>query len=72
MRHKDGSDFAFGNTEEALIVSVLGVAERGAQADGPLQRAGEHQGTGWVRATTDHDYADALGRGCQTAWEYPE
>ena len=59
----DGGDFAFGNTEEALIVSVLGVAERGVPADGPLQRAGEHQGTGWVRATTDHDYADALGRG---------
>ena len=26
----DGGDFAFGNTEEALIVVVLGVAERGA------------------------------------------
>ena len=59
----DGGDFAFGNTEEALIASVLGVAERGAPADGPLQRTGECQGTGWVRATTDHDYADALQRG---------
>ena len=59
----DGGDFAFGNTEEALIVIVLGVPERGAKADGPMQRAGARQGEGWVCATTDHDYADALGRG---------
>jgi len=59
----DGGDFAFGNTEEALIVVVLGVAERGAPADGPLQRAGAQQGRGWVRATTTHDYADAQRRG---------
>ena len=59
----DGGDFAFGNTEEALIVIVLCVAERGAPADGPLQRAGARQGHGWVRATTTHDYADAQRRG---------
>ena len=28
-----------------------------------MQRAGARQGEGWVCATTDHDYADALGRG---------
>ena len=59
----DGGDFAFGNTEKALIVAVLGVTERGVPADGPLQRAGARQGHGWVRATTGHDYADALRRG---------
>ena len=49
-----------GNTEEALIVANLGVPERGAKADGPWRRA---MGTGWVRGTLDHDYADAQRRG---------
>ena len=57
-----------GNTEEALIVANLGVPERGAKADreadgpcdGPWRRA---KGTGWVRETLDHDYADAQRRG---------
>ena len=53
-----------GNTEEALIVANLGVPERGAkadrEADGPWRRA---KGTGWVRETLDHDYADAQRRG---------
>ena len=56
----DGGRFALGNTEEDLIVTVLGVAERGTPADGPMRRA---TGEGWVRATVDHDYADSLGRG---------
>ena len=49
-----------GNTEEALIVANLGVPERGAKADGPWRRV---TGTGWVRETRDHDYADAQRRG---------
>jgi len=49
-----------GNTEEALIVANLGVPERGAKADGPWRRV---TGTGWVRETCDHDYADAQRRG---------
>ena len=56
----DGGRFAMGNTEEALIVANLGVPERGAKADGPWRRA---MGTGWVRGTVDHDYADAQRRG---------
>ena len=56
----DGGRFAMGNTEEALIVANLGVPERGAKADGPWRRA---MGTGWVRGTLDHDYADAQRRG---------
>ena len=39
---------------------VLGVSERGVPTDGPLDR---RTGTGWVSATTDHDYADALSKG---------
>ena len=35
---------------------MLGLAGRGAQADGPLNRA---TGAGWVKARTNHDYADA-------------
>ena len=49
-----------GNTEEVLIVANLGVPERGTKADGPWRRA---MGTGWVRETLDHDYADAQRRG---------
>ena len=56
----DGGRFAMGNTEEALIVANLGVPERGAKADGPWRRV---TGTGWVRETRDHDYADAQRRG---------
>ena len=41
-------------------MAVLGVAERGTPSDGPMDRT---TGVGWVRATTDHDYADALARG---------
>ena len=59
----DGGRFALGNTEEHLIVQVLGVAERGVPDDGPMVRAGPRAGQGWVRATTDHDYADAQRRG---------
>ena len=59
-RSADGGRFAMGNTEEALIVANLGVPERGAKADGPWRRA---MGTGWVRGTLDHDYADAQRRG---------
>ena len=43
-----------------LIVANLGVPERGTKADGPWRRA---MGTGWVRETLDHDYADAQRRG---------
>ena len=43
-----------------LIVANFGVPERGAKADGPWRRA---MGTGWVRETLDHDYADAQRRG---------
>ena len=56
----DGGRFAFGNTEEKLRATVLGVAERGDRADGPLDR---RTGVGWVAASTKHDYADALSRG---------
>ena len=56
----DGGSFAFGNTEEALRAIVLGVAERGRPADGPLDR---RTGLGWVAATSDHQYADAQRRG---------
>jgi hypothetical protein len=59
----DGGRFALGNTEEALIVVTIGVDARGAPEEGPMQRAGEHAGRGWVRATVDHDYADAQRRG---------
>ena len=59
-RSADGGRFAMGNTEEALIVANLGVPERGTKADGPWRRA---MGTGWVRGTLDHDYADAQRRG---------
>jgi hypothetical protein len=45
---------------QALIVANLGVPERGAKADGPWRRV---TGTGWVRETRDHDYADAQRRG---------
>ena len=48
--------------EEHLIVEVLGVAERGNRTDGPFQRKGDRAGTGWVAATTDHQYADAQRR----------
>ena len=47
------------NTLEHLIVDVIGVAERGVESDGPFVRA---NGTGWVRATTKHQYADAQAR----------
>ena len=43
-----------------LIVANFGVPERSAKADGPWRRA---MGTGWVRETLDHDYADAQRRG---------
>ena len=56
----DGGSFAFGNTEEGLIVTVLGVPARGAPSDGPMRRA---TGEGWVRETEGHDYADAQRRG---------
>ena len=39
---------------------MLGVAERGDRADGPLDR---RTGVGWVAASTKHDYANALSRG---------
>ena len=51
---------SLGNTEEALIATVIGVTERGTPADGPMRR---DTGNGWIRATVDHDYADALNRG---------
>ena len=57
----DGGFFAFGNTEEDLIVKNLGVPARGDPArDEPFDR---ETGEGFVRATTDHDYADAQRRG---------
>ena len=56
----DGGDFAFGNTEEHLRAKVLGLAPRGQEADGPLDR---RTGLGWVKETTEHDYADALSKG---------
>ena len=56
----DGGRFAMGNTEEDQIVKVLGVAERGTQADGPFDHG---TGTGWVRATRGHQYEDAQRRG---------
>ena len=60
----DGGRFALGNTEEHLIVEVLGVDERGAKADGPLRRHGERAGQGWVRASRDKSqYGDAQRRG---------
>ena len=39
---------------------MLGVAARGDQAAGPLDR---RTGEGWVAKSTDHDYADAQRRG---------
>ena len=39
---------------------MLGVAARGDQVDGPLDR---RTGAGWVAKSTDHDYADAQRRG---------
>ena len=59
----DGGRVAFGNTEESLIRDVLGVAERGCADDGALNRS---TGAGWVRATTNHQYADAQRRGNPT------
>ena len=57
----DGAFFALGNTEEALIVVVVGVEARGdPTTDRALNR---ETGEGWVAATTDHDYADAQRRG---------
>ena len=55
----EGGHFSMGNTLEHLIVDVIGVAERGVESDGPFVRA---NGTGWVRATTKHQYADAQAR----------
>ena len=46
-----------GNTEEFMRYMNIGVKERGTPEDGPFQRA---TGRGWVKATTDHLYADAL------------
>ena len=55
----DGGSFAFGNTLEALIVKVRGVAARGDPADPPLDR---RTGVGRVDAA-DGDYADGLSKG---------
>ena len=59
----DGGRYAMGSTEEHLIVEVVGVPERGAFDDGPHKREGPAAGSGWVRATTTHQYADAQQRG---------
>ena len=56
----DGGRIALGNTEERLIVEVLGVPERGCPDEPPFDRT---SGTGWVRATVSHQYADAQRRG---------
>ena len=56
----DGGTFAFGNTEEALRSTVLGLQARGSPDEGPMNR---RTGAGWVAATTDHDYADAIAKG---------
>jgi hypothetical protein len=42
---------------------VLGVAERGNSADGPLNR---ESGTGWVAASAKHDYAAATASHCSS------
>ena len=50
-----------GSTEEALRVKTVGVLARGdPTTDQPYDRT---TGTGWVAATTKHDYADAQRRG---------
>ena len=54
----DGHIFAFGNTEERLRWEVLGVKERGTEADGPFDRL---EGHGWVKQH-DGDYADAISK----------
>lgn len=54
----DGWRYAFGSTLEKLVVSVLGLAERGTPADGAFKRT---TGTGHV-SSRDGDYADALRR----------
>jgi hypothetical protein len=48
-----------GNTLEKQIVLTLGTIERGSPSDGPHDRL---TGTGYVAASTDHDYADALSK----------
>jgi hypothetical protein len=55
----DGGSFALGNTEESLRALTLGLAERGT----PGTRYDRRSGDGWVAATTDHHYADALSHG---------
>jgi hypothetical protein len=58
----DGGRRAFGNTEEAICYRTTGVlAERDADVGYCADR--RETGRGWVRATTDHDYADAQRRG---------
>jgi hypothetical protein len=57
----DGGRFAMGNTEEALAVKTLGIMHsRGSPSDGPFSRL---TGSGWVAATSAHDYVDAQRRG---------
>ena len=36
---------------------------RGSQSDGPFIRESDRAGTGWVRETLNHQYADAQARG---------
>ena len=53
---KVGDHVAFGNTEEALIVQVLGLTERGLESEGPFRR---DTGTGHVPEIRGH-YFDAI------------
>ena len=55
----DGHAFAFGNTREALIKKVFGLAARGAPGEPPLDR---RTGVGRVEAC-DGSYADGLRKG---------
>ena len=51
-----GHLYAFGNTEEALTRTILGVRARGRKRDGPFNHA---TGRGWVKAHAG-DYYDAI------------
>ena len=55
----DGNSFAFGNTEELLRSTVLGLVASGLHDDEPLDR---RTGIGRVAARSG-DYADAISKG---------
>ena len=54
-----GHIFAFGDTAEKALRTILGTVERGRQEDGPLVHS---TGVGWVEHRQGH-YDDALAKG---------